>query len=160
MAIPSLHLMPCLSAGGEVYKFPLPTRAFHLCFLCTKWSRDFLWESLRPLSSLVHSRGPPHLLVSWGCLFQFFLLAFRTSVLFFPHQYLIISPFSAPYSISHLSPSIPPPSCDCFLLSSSSQVGLGIFTWALWFVNLEFYGLNLGNSVHFFLCLFCFVLFL
>jgi hypothetical protein len=56
MITPSLHLIPCLSTGGRLYKVPLPTVGhFHL--------RSFPLspESLSPPGSLVYSRGYHHL---------------------------------------------------------------------------------------------------
>ena len=75
----SLHLISCLYTGGGLYEFLLPhCWAFHLRSL------PLSPKSLSPPRSLVHCRGFPQLPVSWGCLFPFFLMEFRASVLL-PH---------------------------------------------------------------------------
>jgi uncharacterized protein YlaI len=69
--------------------------------------------------------------ISWGCLFWFFLLAPRASVLSHqPHQaqqYLII-PLPLPVTFPTQVPSsLPPKSCDCFLLPPKCD--WSVLTW-------------------------------
>jgi hypothetical protein len=56
------------------------------------------WESLTS-QSLVHSGGSPEASTSWSCLFPFFLLDLRASVLF-PQPIPDQVPFSIPYPLS------------------------------------------------------------
>ena len=62
-------------------------------------------ESLSPPRSLVHSGGSPQPLTSWGCLFPFFLLAFRVSVISIHliQDHVSLSP-PVPFPL-HVSPS-------------------------------------------------------
>ena len=70
--------MPCLPAGGRLYVTSPYCQAFHLRSL------PLSPECLSPPRSQVHSGGFTQPPVSQGCLFPFFLLALRASVLF-PH---------------------------------------------------------------------------
>jgi hypothetical protein len=84
-------------------------RAFHLRSL------PLSSESLSPPMSLVHSGGSPQPPISRGCLFPFFLLVLRASVLsLYPIlDHVPLSPLPQPLSLPGpvlLSP------CDCFLL--------------------------------------------
>jgi hypothetical protein len=105
------------SCWGWALQVPSPyCQAFH------PRSLPLIPESLSPPRSLVHSGGssppPPQPPTSRGCLFPFFLLALRTSVLF-PHSIpdqVPLSPHSPhPHPLSLPGPSLP--TCDCFLLS-------------------------------------------
>ena len=69
----------CLPVGGSFCKFPLPIVG-HL----SKVPLFDSWESLTSQVSAAFWRIPPQSPISWGCLFPFFLLTLRASVLF-PH---------------------------------------------------------------------------
>ena len=154
-----LHLMSCLPDGGGLRKFPLLTGIS---------SKVPLFESWESLTSQVSGTFwefplPP---ISWGCLYTFFLLALRASVLFshpIPDQVPLSLPLPIPpCPISLPGPSFPP---HLWLFSSLSQMWLrhphlGTSAcwafWVLWTVSCifcmfcEFCFVSLG---------FCFVLF-
>jgi hypothetical protein len=135
---PIPHLMSCLPAGGGLYKFPLPTS------ISSKIPPFEFWESLTSQISDAFWRSPTQPALSWGCLFSFFLLALRASVLF-PHSIPDQVPFSPLIPTSpdpvHFPSQVPPS------LSSLSQVGLShphLVTpacwsfWVLWTISWIF----------------------
>ena len=80
MATASLTWCPVfLLEVGSTSSLSLLPRAFH------QRSLPMSPGSLSPPRSLVHSRGSLQPPISWGCLFPFFLLALRASVLL-PHS--------------------------------------------------------------------------
>jgi hypothetical protein len=101
-------------------------------------------ESLLPPMSLVHSGGSPQPPISWGCLFPFFLLALRDSVLF-SHPIPDQVPLS-PHSWFNFPPGSLTPS-PLWMHLSLSQVGLRCSHlgtsacwrfWVLWTVSWEY----------------------
>jgi hypothetical protein len=102
------HSSTCPATRGGFYKFPLPTVGLHLRFLLLSS------ENLSTFRSLLHSGGSAPPPTSQGCLFPFFLLALRASLLFTsPHNTWSCSP--PHFSVS--SPSQPPPTVcpqNCF----------------------------------------------
>jgi hypothetical protein len=89
---------------------------------------DISSKSLSPPRSLVHSGGFPQLPTSRDCMFPFFMLAHRASVLF-PTQYQMrFSSSNSPTPV-HFPSRVPPslPTCDCFLPSGTEASSLGYF---------------------------------
>jgi hypothetical protein len=124
---PLPHLMSCLLAGGGLYKFPLPTVRHYI-------KGPSLWV-LRDsqLSVLWCILGVSQTPTSQDCLFKFFLLALRASVLFPSPSSRLGPPLL--YSIDFPS-QVPPflPTCDCFLLPPMWDCD--ICTWALQLVDI------------------------
>ena len=123
MATPSLTWWPVflLERGGGVLQVPPPHyRAFYLRSL------SLSPERLSSPRSLVHSESPPQPPTFQSCLFPFFLLALRASILF-PQPTPDHVPFFPPKS------SFPPRSlfstCDSLILPPKWD--WGILTWAL-----------------------------
>jgi hypothetical protein len=87
MATPSLTWCPMFVLEGSINSLSL--LSFH------QRSLPMSPGSLSTPRSLVHSRGSPQPPISWGCLFPFFLLALRASVIF-PHPIPDQVPFYPP----------------------------------------------------------------
>jgi hypothetical protein len=129
---PIFHLMQSFCLRWALYILSLHCSALHLGSLRLRP------ESLLFSGSPIYSRGSPQPLTSQICLFPFFLLALRASVLFshpMPHHVPLFP------SVSSLPPTL-------WLLSFPSQVGprhpyLGLLAF-------EFCGLCLGYFVLFF----------
>jgi hypothetical protein len=144
MSAPSLYLLSCPSTGDGLYKFPLPT--------VENSSKVHPFESWEPLIAQVFGTlwGFHSHLTSWVCLFPFFQLALRASVLFSPSKIWSCFPLTLPIpfriQVSHSLPH----SCDCFLLSPKWD--WSSHTWTLQLVKLfEICGLCPGYSVLFWL---------
>ena len=108
---PILHLMPCLSVGGGLYKFPLHTVGhFILRFL------PLSPESLFPPRSLVHSRGVPHILPpKVACFHSFWWPSGLQSCCPTPTpDHVPLFPSLLPFSSESTFPT--PAYCDSFLI--------------------------------------------
>ena len=103
------------------------------------------WESLTS-QVCVHSRVSPQPPNSWGCLFTFFLLAFRASVLFdypIPDQG---SGFPLPSTLLHTPSTYPPRSLppstiviDFFSLPSvTEESSIGQFSFLRFFSSVDY----------------------
>ena len=110
---PIPHLMPCLLAGGRLYKFPLSTVGIS--------SEVLPFESWKPLTSHVSGtfcKLPPQHPTSWGCLLPFFSAGPQGFSPFLSPNNRPGSPFPTQAPICPLSlPVLSLLLCDCFLLT-------------------------------------------
>ena len=140
MATPSLHLMPCLFIGGELYKFPLLTGPS--IWVMRVFNLPGLWYILEG----PHISYLPRLSVS----------TFTTGTQGFSpvcHSPNTRSCSLLPLRVNistHFTPSLPLPSCDHFFILPKWD--WGVLTWALKFVILlELCGFFPGNDIFFWL---------
>ena len=135
---PIPHLMPCLLAGGRLYKFPLSTVGIS--------SEVLPFESWKPLTSHVSGtfcKLPPQHPTSWGCLLPFFSAGPQGFSPFLSPNNRPGSPSPNPSShLSTFSPSSFP--TPLWLLSSysggtePSSPSACLTSWVLWTVSLVF----------------------